>query len=212
MPPNIGTYQNMMEMCLLCGGEIMNNESNLECIKCSRNVHVKCASILYKFGDVEDWRVVGVPEVFCCKQVDLSFEPLHISELSKIKDKSKAQHLLRVAKRVKKSRLFSNAFMECKFCNSSINLEEKSHLLSCPAMGSPLTPAAKRIRLNEFDPDNERSLLRMRKVGRFLKKVVDREVDENKKRISKLRNRCEAPVSSPPSSPVPPNLVDRGRE
>ena len=52
----------------------------------------------------------------------------------------------------------------------------------------------------------------MRKVGRFLKKVVDKEVIENKKKIAKLRDRCEAPVSTPPSSPVPPNLVDRGKE
>ena len=212
MPPNAQTGQNMMELCLLCGDEILYNDSSVECIKCSRNVHTKCASILYKFGDVENWRLDGVPETFCCKQVDLSFEPFNISELSNIKSKDKAKHLLGTARRIKKSRLFSNAFIECKFCNNSVNLEEDSHLLSCPAMGSPLTPAAKRIKLNEFDPENKKALFRMRKVGRFLKKVVDKEVIENKKKIAKLRDRCEAPVSSPPSSPVPPNLVDRGKE
>ena len=194
MPPgHVFSSSETLDLCLLCGEKWDEKVSVNKCINCFRLVHSECAEILYRFGTVKNWSLNGLPENFECSQVDISFSVEHRKKLlEKNCTSTLAKSLLTVPTvRKKNSRIFSNAFVICKFCGESISLDTHNHKLSCSAIATPVTPKTKKMKLTDFDPTKADSLEKMRRTGRFLKKYVEKSYVASIERNAENRRRCD---------------------
>merc|ERR1711879_934316 len=134
---------------------------------------------------------------FECSHVDISFTDENKKKLlqkNRTKSNSKA-FLSKPTFRAKNSRIFSNAFRICEFCKESISLDTHNHMLSCPAVATPVTSARKkpRLRLTEFDPAKSMSIEKMRSVGGILKRIVEKKSESSIGKQAEGRRRCESP-------------------
>ena len=180
------------DACVLCGDDFEAFADSKSCTVCSREIHVDCAEILYKFGCKKNWREVGVPGDFMCEHIDFNIRLSDKVELLNTSQKEGIEYLLYKPEYLSRVRKFSNAFRKCEFCSEEISLDTKNHTLSCRGIGTPiLTPSAKRVRLTALNPGASKDSVKLKRLSRFLGKFVEKTTDSNLEKMKQRRERCE---------------------
>ena len=188
--PPAHVVSNTASCCGICGDLKMNsNQSMICCSICDESFHKSCVDLSYKFGFPSDKK--DFPKKFTCENINITFHRNDIDYL--IHEDFSHKPLKRILVQAKKLRLkrddFANDSHVCELCKNPIPTSTKNHILDCPATGTPIAPAIKRVRLTEFDPKDKKLMQKATKLGEKILKINAANQDYHKGITRKLKRR-----------------------
>ena len=167
--PPAHVVSNTEPCCKVCG-ELTASDSNLiSCTTCSCRFHSKCVHMSLKhsmnrgFSDFQ--------KTFSCDSLKFSFKKQSLPKLMNSDyDENELRMMLIPVLRAKRT-VYRNDDLECELCGSVIETNEKQHVLSCKGTGTPLAPALKRLKLQQYQPKIKSCKEKFKKLGEKILKI-----------------------------------------
>ena len=172
-----------LKSCVLCGDNCTDISSG--CITCHRPIHSRCKVVLYKYGAVQDWSLLGCPKSFECNHIDFTILPNQARELYFSNNTDLDLSIVKRQVPRCKSIRFVNGSLLCKYCNQNIEITNINHVFQCKELvdDEPVPRKLRRLDVTSLS-SSSKDQANFRRVAIFLGrkiKIDSTQLDANKR-------------------------------